>query len=155
MNKDLCKEEELYKEESEEWSPLNTAALMKRLVIQNCYKKEEEFCMICLEQMYQRMCEYLPCTHVFHFTCLEQLIEKRIYTCPLCRYDFKNTLSLAGIQVITEVQPPVLGTVLGNFTFTLFTNMDVNDFLFELLLRNYEIDVGDEIDDLLIDDEDI
>jgi hypothetical protein len=150
MNEELYEDQDPDEDQDpEEWCPLKTAALMKRLVIQKCYKKEDEICAICLEQMYQRTCEYLPCTHVFHFPCLRQLIEQRIYTCPLCRYDFNDMLALTGN---TEVQQPVLGTVLGNFTFTLFTNMDVYDFLFELLLQNYqlnlnrEVDVEDEVD---------
>ena len=137
MNKELYEEES---EESEEWSPLKTAALMKRLVIQKCYNKDEEICAICLEQMNQRMCEYLPCTHVFHFKCLGQLIEKRIYTCPLCRYDFKGLLAAVGVDVQEEVA--------NNYVLTIFTNMDLYDFTLELLWRSYGLtNVELEIED--------
>jgi hypothetical protein len=141
MNRDLYEDQD-----SEEWCPLKTASLMKRLVIQKCYNKDDQTCAICLEPMYQRMCEYLPCTHVFHFPCLGQLIEKRIYTCPLCRYDFKDTLALAGIQVD---EPP-----LHNFTFTLYTNIDMYDFFLELLWRSYQIDATTEVDDDHDEDDD-
>jgi len=128
-------------DELETWCPLKTAVDMKRLVIKTNFNKKEETCAICLEEMYQKMCEYLPCTHVFHYKCLKQLIDMRKYTCPLCRCDFKDTLPLVGLRVIEEAQP-----VVSNFTFTLFTNMDLYDFILEMLWRRYQIDADYEFD---------
>ena len=49
--------------------------------------------MICLENIHRSKCIYLPCKHVFHYKCLYQLVERRIYICPLCRGDFKKPLA--------------------------------------------------------------
>jgi hypothetical protein len=123
------------------WSPKEVASSMKRLIIQKHFKNKEETCAICLEHMYEKMCEYLPCAHVFHYKCLGQLIGNKTYTCPLCRYDFKDTLTLVGMQILEELQP-----VVSNFTFTVFTNMDLYDFVLELLWRRYQIEAHDVIE---------
>jgi hypothetical protein len=107
-----------------EWSPGTTAAATKRLILQKHYKNTEDNCVICLEPMKKSMCAYLPCTHAFHFTCLQHLIETRNYTCPLCRYDFAY---LTGHTPVEEL---------------IFYTYDVYDLFLDLMWVRY----GDDTD---------
>ena len=74
----------------------DVAFKMKRLIIQGRCSLSDN-CMICLENMHRSKCIYLPCKHAFHYKCLYQLVERRIYTCPLCRGDFKEYLTIFGL----------------------------------------------------------
>ena len=74
----------------------DVAFKMKRLIIQGRCSLSDN-CMICLDNMSKSKCIYLPCKHAFHYKCLYQLVERRIYTCPLCRGDFKKYLTIFGL----------------------------------------------------------
>jgi hypothetical protein len=120
-------------EEKDIFMPSDIASTMSRLVIERSYKKStEDICAICLDTMYQKKCEYLPCKHVFHYACLKTLIETRTYTCPLCRYDFKTLLTTVGVDVPEEVTD--------NYVLTIFTNMDLYGFILEMLWQSYNLE---------------
>ena len=73
----------------------NTAALYDRIILEkNC--KDPDDCSICLDALVGKTCAYLPCTHKFHNSCLQQAFEKKLYTCPLCRYDLVEALKKTG-----------------------------------------------------------
>jgi len=73
----------------------NTAALYDRIILKkNC--REPDDCSICLDVLMGKTCAYLPCTHQFHNYCLQQAFEKKLYTCPLCRYDLVEALKKTG-----------------------------------------------------------
>ena len=69
------------------------AAKYSRIILQKRCKNETENCSICLESLYMKPVIYLPCKHFFHQTCLNQAFEKKLYTCPLCRYDLVEALT--------------------------------------------------------------
>jgi hypothetical protein len=54
--------------------------------------KEGDECAICLDSIDQQMLAYLPCKHFFHHSCLKQAFVKKLYTCPLCRYNLVPAL---------------------------------------------------------------
>jgi hypothetical protein len=116
------------------WSPSDTAAIMKRIIIK-CRFTHQDVCVICLENMYNSICDYLPCKHVFHHKCLKRLIDTRTYTCPLCRYDFIETLALFGINTqpvrFEETNDELL-------RMTIFSQIDLYDFIMELLWLRYD-----------------
>ena len=132
-----------YKLQVLDFSPSETASLLERLIIQNRFKEKDENCGICLDSMYKTKCEYLPCKHVFHYKCLEQLIERRTYTCPFCRYNFKDTLIPAGkVMLNANGNGNDAANAIGannnqTFTMTIFTQMDVYDFILEMLWITY------------------
>jgi len=69
----------------------NAATKYDRIILQkNC--REPDDCSICLEALVGKTCAYLPCTHKFHNQCLQQAFEKKLYSCPLCRYDLVEAL---------------------------------------------------------------
>ena len=67
------------------------AAYYDRLILQTKCKVEDD-CSVCLETLLEKNVTYLPCKHYFHSNCLNQMIEAKTYTCPLCRYDLFNSL---------------------------------------------------------------
>ena len=74
---------------------INTAALYDRIILKkNC--REPDDCSICLDALVGKTIAYLPCTHQFHNHCLQQAFEKKLYTCPLCRYDLVEALKKTG-----------------------------------------------------------
>ena len=83
------------------WSHAETAFTMKRL-IQQKYCTNTDNCMICLDSMTELKGVYLPCKHLFHYKCLMLLIENETYTCPLCRTDFKDAMTLLGMRHTSE-----------------------------------------------------
>ena len=103
---------------------------MKRLVIQGRCSLSDN-CMICLENMHRSKCIYLPCKHAFHSKCLKQLVERRIDTCPLCRAEFKDYLSVFGL--------PRSGVNDEQFEMTFLIQNEYVDLLLDWLRQSYEI----------------
>jgi len=140
------------------WSSGETALLRNRLIIQTHFKGGEgveECCPICLNNMYKYTCVYVPCKHAFHYKCFKELIEVgKTYTCPLCRYNFKETLP--GVGLLSDVAngpasngPATLDNIIINMT--IFSQMELYDFIFELLWRSYDLDELEEDDELLVE----
>ena len=75
----------------------------KRLILQKKCKNKDNDCSICLTSLFMRSVIYLPCKHVFHQRCLNQAVEAKLYTCPLCRYDLLDPLLKSGF-IFPEVQ---------------------------------------------------
>jgi len=75
----------------------------KRLILQKKCKNKDNDCSICLTSLFMRSVIYLPCKHVFHQRCLNQAVEAKLYTCPLCRYDLLDPLLKSGFT-FPEVQ---------------------------------------------------
>ena len=78
----------------------------KRLILQKKCKNKDNDCSICLTSLFMRSVIYLPCKHVFHQRCLNQAVEAKLYTCPLCRYDLLDPLLKSGFT-FPEVQTPL------------------------------------------------
>ena len=76
---------------------MECAAHYNRLIIQTKCKKDDS-CAICLLPLLNKKVTYLPCRHYFHHNCLNQAIENKIYTCPLCRYSLTEALVQIGID---------------------------------------------------------
>ena len=52
--------------------------------------KNEESCVICLDDKNTNLMKVLPCNHKFHDDCLNQHLERGANDlCPICRYDLK------------------------------------------------------------------
>jgi hypothetical protein len=117
------------------WCPGEVAFMKQRLILRRYLAGEEDDrCAICLDALVPKLALYLPCKHAFHYKCWQHLVEQRTYTCPLCRANFSETLSAVGVTIVNVpavaiVNLPVL---------TIFTQMDLYDFMLELLWRNYE-----------------
>ena len=146
-NKNKDKDKDKNKDKNKLWKPDDTAKIMNRIVLQkNCSKRDQ--CSICLEIIYQRLCSYLPCKHYFHYKCLGQLIDTRSYTCPLCRHNFSDSLCALGIKtlashdenhlVFDEYFLDIAENNTEDFSLTIFSQLDLYDFIFELLWRSYE-----------------
>ena len=76
------------------------AAYYDRLILQSKCKVEDN-CAVCLETLLDKSVTYLPCKHFFHSNCLNQMIEAKTYTCPLCRYNLINSLYQIGHRFYT------------------------------------------------------
>ena len=133
------------------WCPGEVAFIKQRLILRRYFAgagAEDDRCAICLDALAPKLVLYLPCKHAFHYKCWQHLVEQRTYTCPLCRANFSETLPTVSIDVMhvpaaAIVNMPVL---------TIFTHMDLYDFMLELLWRNYEREAdtileGDDIFD--------
>jgi len=70
----------------------------ERLILQQKCKTKNDTCAVCLETLFMKSVIYLPCKHFFHSTCLNKVIDTKIYTCPLCRCNFENSLSKLNFQ---------------------------------------------------------
>ena len=114
------------------WNPSATAFNKKRLIIQIRYTATEDQCAICLETMHFKRCEYLPCKHAFHLKCVGQLMDRRTYTCPLCRYDFTEA-------VVGPGPGPGPGPIRW-IDIEIDINMDIYDLILELLWHRYQIE---------------
>lgn len=69
----------------------NTATKHNRIILEaNCTQSDD--CAICLDRLTSKTCAYLPCTHLFHNSCLQQAFKEKLYSCPLCRYDLVEAL---------------------------------------------------------------
>lgn len=67
------------------------ASKHQRIILQKkCTIKDD--CAICIDSLLAKPVMYLPCKHFFHQSCLNQAFEKKLYTCPLCRYDLVEAL---------------------------------------------------------------
>jgi len=73
-----------------------------RIIIQQKFPLDEKDCSICLNSLFHKQVAYLPCKHYFHYDCLTQAFNNRLYTCPLCRIDLTQVLHKIGFEF-----PPV------------------------------------------------
>jgi len=147
-----------------QWVAENVAFKRKRLIIERQYKNADN-CAICLDEMYQTMCEYLPCKHVFHYKCLHQLITQGSYTCPLCRADFQAQLKMMGLhgqqleqeregQVVHRqvVQNTAFSIEMDEFTLFVLRRLEIYYYIRDLLrtsgvaIANEDDDLGEELD---------
>ena len=56
----------------------------------NNTNKNEESCVICLDDKNTNLMKVLPCNHKFHDDCLNQYLNKGVNDlCPICRYNLK------------------------------------------------------------------
>ena len=69
----------------------DAAAKYDRLILQKKCTIADD-CAICIDSLLAKPVMYLPCKHFFHQACLQQAFEKKLYTCPLCRYDLLDAL---------------------------------------------------------------
>jgi hypothetical protein len=67
------------------------ASKYERIILQNKCPMEEE-CSICLDSLYMKQIAYMPCKHAFHQKCIQYSFTKKLYSCPLCRYDLIEAL---------------------------------------------------------------
>ena len=75
----------------------NAAAKYDRLIRQKKCTIADD-CAICIDSVLAKPVMYLPCKHFFHQACLNQAFEKKLYTCPLCRYDLLEPLLKANFK---------------------------------------------------------
>jgi hypothetical protein len=68
-----------------------SAAKYDRLILQKKCTIADD-CAICIDSLLTKPVMYLPCKHYFHKACLQQALEKKLYTCPLCRHDLLDAL---------------------------------------------------------------
>ncbi len=47
-------------------------------------------CPVCLEE--KKLNKKLECNHSICFECYSKLLQHKIYTCPLCRFNFKSNV---------------------------------------------------------------
>jgi hypothetical protein len=69
-----------------------------RIILLKNSKIHTDDCSICLESLAMKTINSLPCGHSFHHVCLYQAFEKKLYTCPLCRYDLVEALLNSGFK---------------------------------------------------------
>jgi hypothetical protein len=72
-------------------SMAENACKYKRIILQKKCTIADD-CAICIDSVLEKPVMYLPCKHFFHQACLNQAIEKKLYTCPLCRHDLVEAL---------------------------------------------------------------
>eukprot|EP01084_Bolivina_argentea_P043507 80163_1 len=56
-------------------------------------ERNETDCSICMEQLKEKKCVLLSCSHVFHNDCVqsfERFTLNRISTCPICRQEYEK-----------------------------------------------------------------
>ena len=97
-------------------------------------KKDITECTICLE-MFKKDDDIniLKCGHIFHYNCIEKVIDHHLSRCPNCRCDLKTGEKQANIQNINQEA----------FTFSVFDISDVDDdelFIYEDSLLGSEDD---------------
>lgn len=73
------------------------AEIHKRLILQKKCKIKDD-CSICLDSLFMKSVIFLPCKHYFHHQCLNQSVNSKIYTCPLCRFDLIDPLLKTGFK---------------------------------------------------------
>jgi hypothetical protein len=78
-------------------SMADAAAKYDRLIRQKKCTIADD-CAICIDSVLAKPVMYLPCKHFFHQACLNQAFEKKLYTCPLCRYDLLEPLLKANFK---------------------------------------------------------
>jgi len=138
-----------------QWVAENVAFKRKRLIIERQYKNTDN-CAICLDEMYQTMCEYLPCKHVFHYKCLHQLITQGSYTCPLCRADFQAQLKMMGLhgqrqEAQALVQNTAFSIEMDEFTLFVLRRLEIYYYIRDLLrtsgvaIAEIDADLGEEL----------
>lgn len=67
-------------------TPLNRASLKHRVASSTAAPTLEEKCIICLDHLHEAPACTLPCMHVFHISCVEELRKFGVtQACPLCR----------------------------------------------------------------------
>ena len=80
------------------FNPDVIAANMHRIIIQQKCPLDEKDCSICLTTLFHKKVAYLPCKHYFHYACLTEALNNRLYTCPLCRTDLHHALNNIGFE---------------------------------------------------------
>jgi hypothetical protein len=124
------------------WSPGQIAFTTQRLILRRYLTGQtEDRCTICLEELVPKMALYLPCKHTFHYTCWQRLVEQQTYTCPLCRANFSEALPGVGVGIV-ETPPAEAENMM---VLTIFTTMDMYDFMMELLWQNYQQEAEREL----------
>ena len=96
----------------EETAPDICAEKYSRIMCQPKCKLQEE-CSICLQTLFMKSVNYLPCKHIFHADCLNQAFKSKLYTCPLCRHNLVIPLLKTGFVFPPppEVARPVLSSL--------------------------------------------
>ena len=68
-------------------SKVKIAKSSGRVIIELKYRKKDDTCALCMEDMENKKVQHTPCGHSFHMSCLDkQLTEYKDYRCSLCRY---------------------------------------------------------------------
>lgn len=89
------------------------AAKYKRIILQKKCTITDD-CAICIDSVLAKPVMYLPCKHFFHQSCLNLALEKKLYTCPLCRHDLVEALLKTNFK-FPMVNNPYIGL---SWTFT-------------------------------------
>ena len=67
----------------------NLDAAQSLLTITVTNSAEEPVCPICVENMLDEECIYLPCGHFFHSGCIQRWLDVS-NSCPICRYQLPS-----------------------------------------------------------------
>ncbi len=68
-------------------SKVKIAKSSRRVIIELKYRKKDDTCALCMEDMENKKVQHTPCGHSFHMSCLDkQFTEYKDYRCSLCRY---------------------------------------------------------------------
>lgn len=53
--------------------------------IKDYINKDNDICVICLEELESNIIKLKVCNHILHKKCAIECIQNKIYTCPICR----------------------------------------------------------------------
>ena len=51
-----------------------------------------EECPVCLDSKKKKQIKILECNHIVCKECYNKLLNHKIYSCPMCRYNFKSDI---------------------------------------------------------------
>jgi len=78
---------EILKDRTDVDGKVKRAKLLKRALIELHYKKSDETCAICIQDMKGHKVIHTPCGHTFHMNCLNtQISTYKNLKCSLCRH---------------------------------------------------------------------